>query len=72
MIHPDDTDDVPMTTEDEKAFGYCAWIYCHDHMRPHQTGWCSVPNSHKVALGVGTYEEAVEKCRLLELPIANG
>jgi hypothetical protein len=50
-------------TEDEIAFGKGAWVYCTQHMRPHQTGWCSVSPSDKVGLGVTNAKNAVAKCR---------
>ncbi len=49
--------------EDESAFGADAWVYCNQHMRPHQTGWCGVSPRDKVGLGVTTAEAALEKCR---------
>lgn len=50
-------------TEDQIAFGVGAWVYCSQHMRAHQTGWCSVSPRDKVGLGVTTAQEAYEKCR---------
>lgn len=50
-------------TEDEIAFGKDAWVYCSQHCRPHQTGWCTVSPRDKVGLGVKTAEEAYTKCR---------
>lgn len=50
-------------TEDVAAFGKDAWVYCNQHMRAHQTGWCSVAARDKVGLGVKTAEEAEVKCR---------
>lgn len=48
---------------DERAFGKDAWVYCNQHMKAHQTGWCSVSPRDKVGLGVTTAQEAYEKCR---------
>jgi hypothetical protein len=56
-------------TEDERAFGKNAWIYCNQHMRPHQTGWCGVSVRDKVGLGVDTAEAAYAKCREWGFPI---
>lgn len=50
-------------TEDVVAFGRDAWVYCRQHMKAHQTGWCSVGAHDKVALGVTTANEAINKCR---------
>lgn len=51
-----------LLTEDEKAFGVDAWIYCNQHLKPHQTGWCSVAVRDKIGLGVKTASEAYSKC----------
>lgn len=51
-------------TEDELAFGKDAWVYCNQHLRTHQTGWCTVSPRDKVGLGVKTAEEADKKCRV--------
>lgn len=56
-------------TEDELAFGKDAWIYCNQHCRPHQTGWCTVAPRDKVGLGVSTGEEAMAKCRAWKFPL---
>lgn len=56
-------------TEDELAFGRDAWIYCSQHMRPHETGWCGVGIRDKVGLGVGGAEAAYEKCRAWKFPL---
>jgi len=56
-------------TEDAQVFGDDKMVYCFSHLRPHKTGWCTVPASDKVALGVENYEEACEKCRHLKLRI---
>ena len=50
-------------TEDEIAFGKHAWVYCRQHCRPHQTGWCGVGPQDKVGLGVDNAQAAVAKCR---------
>lgn len=54
---------MPPPTDDVAAFGVDAWVYCRQHMKAHQTGWCGVGNRDKVALGVTTAEEAEAKCR---------
>lgn len=58
-------------TEDEMVFGKGQMIYCHQHLRPHSTGWCTVPVMDKVALGLKNdqYAEAFSKCRYLGLKI---
>jgi hypothetical protein len=61
--------DAPLLTEDEMAFGKDAWIYCSQHMRPHETGWCSVSPRDKVGLGVATAEDAYQKCRDWGFPL---
>lgn len=50
-------------TEDAATFGPNVWVYCRQHMRPHETGWCSVSPRDKVGLGVTTAQEAQQKCR---------
>lgn len=51
------------------------WIYCGQHLRPHQSGWCTVSLEDKVGLGpfTGQSEEqlvkATEKCRRLGLKV---
>lgn len=57
------TDDIK---EDEAVFGKDAWVYCRDHAKPHLTGWCSVPASFKLGLGITGHDkakEAYQKCR---------
>lgn len=49
-------------TEDEIVFGKDAWIYCRQHRKAHQTGWCGVGVRDKVGLGVKTAQEAQQKC----------
>lgn len=61
-------------TEDEIVFGVGAWVYCSQHCKPHQTGWCSVSNRDKLGLGLSgnappTAQLAYEKCRQFGLPI---
>ena len=57
--------DVPLTGEqdDTAAFGRNAWVYCKQHMKAHQTGWCGVSPRDKIGLGVDTAEAAYAKCR---------
>lgn len=38
-------------------------IYCRQHLKVHETGWCSVSMRDKVGLGTNDHKEAVEKCR---------
>ncbi|MFM7009089.1 MAG: hypothetical protein ACKO0Z_07105 [Betaproteobacteria bacterium] len=49
-------------TEDAEVFGESVWVYCKSHLRPHDTGWCTVPASDKIALEAKTYADAVEEC----------
>lgn len=56
-------------TEDALVFGAGTWVYCRAHLRAHETGWCSVGNRDKIALGVSTADEAYQKCRDWGLPI---
>ena len=49
--------------EDVAAFGRHAWVYCRQHMKAHETGWCSVSSRDKVGLGVDTADAATQKCR---------
>jgi len=56
-------------TEDEAVFGVNAWVYCSQHMKVHQTGWCSVSARDKVGLGVATVHEGLDKCRELGLAL---
>lgn len=58
--------------EDEAAFGKDAWVYCSQHMRPHQTGWCTVSVRDKVGLGVASSEAAYEKCQAWGFPLTKG
>lgn len=39
--------------------GMGAWVYCKQHVRPHETGWCTVDVRDKVALKALTAEEAL-------------
>lgn len=45
-------------TEDEKLGAY---VYCTQHCRVHDTGWCTVSVGDKIALKATTYEEAKEE-----------
>lgn len=51
-------------TEDFKEWGD-AWVYCNQHLRPHETGWCTVDVRDKVCIGNSdmTEEDAIKKCR---------
>lgn len=51
----------PMKVEDE-IFGD-QLIYCNQHLKVHETGWCSVSVRDKVGLGTKDHKEAVAKCR---------
>jgi len=62
---------APLSDEqpDVQAFGRGAWIYCNQHLKPHQTGWCSVGVYDKIGLGVSTAQEAYAKCEAWGLKI---
>lgn len=53
------------------------WVYCHQHLRPHRSGWCTVNIDEKVGLGSfsGTEDEqlyaANAKCKRLEFRLYN-
>ena len=57
-----------MSTEDFKVFGD-QWVYCAQHRSVHTTNWCTVSISDKVALGVTSPQEGIEKCRRLGLSL---
>lgn len=50
-------------TEDAKAFGAGVWVYCAQHLRPHETGWCTVGTDQKTPLAAKTYSDAHLECR---------
>lgn len=54
---------------DVAAFGRDAWVYCREHVKPHQAGWCSVAVYDKIGLGVATAKEAYAKCEAWGLKI---
>jgi len=49
--------------EDAKHFGEDAWVYCSQHMRAHQTGWCTVAVEDKVKLDAMNGPDAEAECR---------
>jgi hypothetical protein len=51
----------PMLTDDTTMGA--KFVYCRSHLRPHSTGWCSVPTYHKVALDAETIEDALTEVR---------
>jgi hypothetical protein len=51
-------------TEDAKEFGEKAIVYCKSHLRPHDTGWCTVGIRDKVKLDSTTIKDAVDECRV--------
>ncbi len=62
-------DDSEITnTEDQITFGN-QWIYCAQHLTVHKTGWCTVSVIDKIALGVNTQKDGIEKCRRLGLKL---
>ena len=50
-------------TEDAKKFGADVWVYCRQHLRPHQTGWCTVSVDQKVLLEATSAEAAYAECK---------
>ena len=65
LVHTPLIDEQP----DVAAFGRGAWVYCRQHVKPHQTGWCSIPAYDKIGLGVTTAKEAYAKCEAWGLKI---
>jgi hypothetical protein len=59
-------------TSDEEYFGRNVWVYCNQHLRPHQTGWCSVHNRNKTKLDATTQAEAYAECEAKGLKIWSG
>jgi hypothetical protein len=57
------------TTDDARVFGPNTYVYCSQHLKAHQTGWCTVSVRDKVALGVDNAQDAYAKCRALGLHI---
>ena len=62
--------------EDAREFGEGVWIYCNQHLRPHQTGWCTVSNRNKTKLEftpTGDHQldarTADDECRRRGLPL---
>lgn len=54
-----------MTTEiyygtDDKVYG-TKFVYCTQHMRVHETGWCTVSVVDKIPLLSDTLQEAVKE-----------
>lgn len=58
--------------DDAKQFGKDAWVYCKQHLRPHVTGWCTVPNDQKLALDAKNLLDAVAECERKQLRIWKG
>jgi hypothetical protein len=56
-------------TSDAEKFGANAWVYCASHLRPHETGWCTVHNDQKTPLEARAYKEAFAECRAKGLKI---
>ena len=55
--------------DDAAKFGIDVIVYCASHMRPHFTGWCTVPNSQKTKLAATNITDAVCECRDHGYPI---
>ena len=60
------------TTEDARVFGAHAWIYCRQHLRPHETGWCTVDVDQKVKLDATSMEAAYTECKERDFHIYSG
>lgn len=45
------------------------FVYCGAHMRVHETGWCTVPTSDKIALQATTQSAAFEEAKASGLPM---
>lgn len=45
------------------------FVYCHQHLRPHGTGWCTVSNRDKTPLLAETVEDAYAEVRAAGWPI---
>lgn len=54
-------DDGP--AEDARVFGENTWVYCDQHLAPHQTGWCGVDPRNKTRLDATHYVDAAAECR---------
>ena len=46
------------------------WVYCTQHVGPHETGWCSVDKSQKTPLKANTRTEATEEVKAKGWPIS--
>lgn len=57
------------TTDDELRFGADKWVYCKAHVRPHTTGWCTVPHTEKVLLKSTNYHDARQETKDLGFKI---
>jgi len=55
-------------TDDFRVFGD-QYVYCSNHLTVHKTGWCKDESKYKVALGVSTQEEGIQKCKSLGLKL---
>lgn len=47
---------------DDTVFG-TGFVFCHQHLRPHSTGWCTVSNADKTPLSGATLDEATAEVR---------
>lgn len=56
-------------TDDARKWGERAIIYCRSHMRPHETGWCTVPVTDKLKLHAADLATADDECRRFGLPL---
>lgn len=51
---------------DDKVYG-TKFVYCTQHCRVHDTGWCTVPVVDKIALLSETLEEAEKEWDLKQI-----
>ncbi len=59
-------------TEDEQVFGENVFVYCNQHLRPHLTGWCTVPARNKIKLKATNHVEAGLECKEMGYKLYEG
>lgn len=58
-----DTSQMKCFGNDDKVYG-TKYVYCSQHCRVHDTGWCTVSNLDKIPLLAETPEEAEKEWRM--------
>lgn len=53
----------PYNSQDDKIYA-TRFVYCGQHLRVHETGWCTVSAIHKIPLLSETIEEAQKEWNL--------